>query len=92
MAKLIKPAEFGKFIAKLQGEMNESQFALHTGITRQTLRGLKSGLYLPTKRVLDRLGCEMLYRQAAPIKEATPTPVKATKPAAKKASKKAAKK
>lgn len=66
MAKLTKPEDFGKLIAKRQGNESDVAFAKTLDITRQSLRALKLGKYLPKSEILKKFGLEMVYRAISP--------------------------
>lgn len=62
MAKYIKPDEIGALIIKKQGKKSDVVFAKELKITRQTLRNVRAGQYLPRPEVCTKLGIEFCYR------------------------------
>ncbi len=82
MAKLIRSADFGVFLVKLQGSRSITEFERETGVARQILHRLRVGKALPSPEVQDKLGIETFYRE----KEASVVPTPGT--AAKKVTKK----
>lgn len=84
--KYISPVQIGSHITKLQGDTKDVAFASSVDVTRQTLRNLKRGDYLPNAQTLAKLGLELTYRVIeTPAKVTSPVvPAKAAKKAAKK--------
>jgi len=85
MSKYFKPSELGQYISKKQGDQKDAAFALSVGLTRQSLRALKTGNHIPRLKTLSALGLEVFYREADP---GAPPPSIPGKAVAKKAAKK----
>lgn len=90
MSKFVKQSELGKHISKLQGDKNDTAFALSVGITRQALRSIRTGEYVPNSPTRAKLGLELTYRVIDPVKPAAPSEAVPAKKAAKKTAKKPA--
>jgi hypothetical protein len=63
--KLIRPDQLAQHIIKKQGDKKETEFAVETGLFRQTIRRFKSGKSGRPQALidaLDKLGIEMFYR------------------------------
>lgn len=88
MAKTILPSQLGTYITKLQGDAKDTEFASSVGTTRQTLRSLKLGEYLPNVKTLEKLGLELVYRTVdKPATDVSPVPPTVPAKAAKTAKK-----
>lgn len=65
MAKVIEPAEIGKYIAKLQGDASLTAYAESLGIVRQIMQSVKAGKARPSPGVLFAIDLEVAYRNNA---------------------------
>lgn len=75
---LLEPEDLGKYIKHLQGDLSDVNFALQLGITRPSLRAIKSGANLPRTDIRGKMAIKMLY-QILEVREPVRVPKKLSK-------------